>query len=58
MQFTPAKTPLWYSLPFTHVPGLVPLLQKTFVDWQFMTVPQKYGSQSIINKVKTVYSVI
>ena len=47
-----------YSLPFTHVPGLVALLQQTSIDWQFVTVPQKYGSQSIINKVSNVCSFI
>lgn len=45
-----------YSLPFTHVPGLVPFLQQTSVDWQFVTVPQKCGSRSIINKVNVIYS--
>ena len=47
-----------YSLPFTHVPGLVPFLRQTSVDWQFVTVPQEYGSQGIISKVNVVCSLM
>lgn len=40
-----------YSVPYTHVPGLVPLLQQTSVDWSFKTVPQKFAANGLINQV-------
>ena len=37
--------------PHSHIPGLVPFLQQTSIDWQYKTVPQKYSSGGYFNKV-------
>jgi choline dehydrogenase-like flavoprotein len=40
-----------YSLPFTHVPGLVPLLQQTHIDWMFKTVVQNQSTLTMNGQV-------
>ncbi len=40
-----------YSVPFTHIPGLVPLLQQSHIDWMHKTVPQTHSSLGLHDQV-------
>jgi hypothetical protein len=45
-----------YSLPYTHVPGVVPFLQQTHIDWAYKTVAQNQSTLGMNGQVFVVFN--